>query len=154
MANTSIRAFMRDELKEQTIVTIPGIKTFSDENGKPIDMKIRVITTGDLTRIRNACHHRVVAKDRKGKPIFQNGQIQYDDYYDSSAMSDQMIAESMVFPDLHDKELLEFYGCNDAVELVHKLFAKLDDYSYITDKIQEISGITSDGDEVIEEAKN
>lgn len=154
MANPSISAFMRPELKEETIVTIPGIKTFTDEHGKPIDMKIRVITTGDLSRIRKACHTRKIAKDAKGKPIFQNGQIQYDDQYDGNAMNDQMIAESMVFPDLHNKELLEFYGCNDAVELVHKLFAKLDDYTYITEQIQQASGISSDGDEIIEEAKN
>lgn len=150
----SIKAFMRAELKEETIVTIPGIKTFSDESGKPIDMKIRVITTGDLAKIRKACHSRKIAKDAKGKPIFQNGQIQYDDQYDGNAMNDQMIAQSLVFPDLHDKELLDFYGCADSVELVHKLFAKLDDYTYITEKIQEVSGISNDGDEIIEEAKN
>ena len=34
------------------------------------------------------------------------------------------------------------------------MFAKLDDYTYITEKIQEVSGISSDGDEIIEEAKN
>ena len=155
MANVpSIKAFMRAELKEETIVTIPGIKTFSDETGKPIDMKIRVITTSDLTNIRKACHTRKIAKDAKGKPIFQNGTIQYDDQYDGNAMNDQMIAQSLVFPDMHDKELLDFYGCNDAVELVHKMFAKLDDYTYITEKIQEVSGISSDGDEIIEDAKN
>ena len=97
MANPSISAFMRPELKEETIVTIPGIKTFTDEHGKPIDMKIRVITTGDLSRIRKACHTRKIAKDAKGKPIFQNGQIQYDDQYDGNAMNDQMIAESRYF---------------------------------------------------------
>ena len=151
---TSIKAFMRAELKEETIIEIPGIKTFSDENGNPIPMKIRVITTADLTRIRKACHTRKIAKDAKGKPIFQNGSIQYDDQYDGNAMNDQMIAESMVFPDLHNKELLDFYGCNDAVELVHKLFRHFEDYTYITEQIQQASGISSDGDEVIEDAKN
>ena len=151
---TSIKAFMRPELKEETIVTIPGVKTFSDENGKPIDLQIRVITTNDLTRIRKACHTRKPAKDNKGKYIFQNGQMQYDDQYDGNAMNDQMIAQSLVFPNLHDAELLKYYECNDAVELVHKLFAKLEDYTYLTEKIQEVSGIGRDGDEIIEEAKN
>ena len=155
MANASnLKAFMRADLKEDIIVTIPGIKTFCDENGKPIDMKIRTITTSDLAKIRNACHRRKPAKDAKGKFIFQNGVMQYDDQYDGNAMNDQMIAQSLVYPDLHDQELLNFYGCVDAVDLVHKMFARLEDYSYITEKIQEASGITSDGDEVIEEAKN
>ena len=151
---TSIKAFMRNELKEDTIIEIPGIKTFSDESGNPIPMKIRVITTADLTRIRKACHTRKIAKDAKGKPIFQNGNIQYDDQYDGNAMNDQMIAESLVFPDMHSKELLDFYGCNSAVELVHKMFRHFEDYTYITEQIQQASGITSDGDEIIEEAKN
>jgi len=155
MANVpSIKAFMRAELNEDTIVTIPGIKTFSDESGKPIDMKIRVITTADLTRIRKACHTRKIAKDAKGKPIFKDGSIQYDDQYDGNAMTDQMIVQSLVFPDLHDKELLEFYGCNESVELVHKLFRRFEDYTYISEKIQEVSGISATGDEIIDEAKN
>ena len=155
MANVpSIKAFMRAELNEDTIVTIPGIKTFSDESGKPIDMKIRVITTADLTRIRKACHTRKIAKDAKGKPIFKDGSIQYDDQYDGNAMTDQMIVQSLVFPDLHDKELLEFYGCNESVELVHNLFRRFEDYTYISEKIQEVSGISATGDEIIDEAKN
>lgn len=155
MANvSSIRAFMRPELKEDTIIEVPGIKTFSDENGNPIPFKIRAITTSDLTRIRKACHTRKIAKDAKGKPIFQNGQVQYDDQYDGNAMNDQMIVQALVYPDPHSKELLEFYGVDDSVELIHKLFRKLDDYTYITEQIQQVSGITSDGDEVIEDAKN
>ena len=150
----SIKAFMRKELNEDYIVEIPGIKTFSDENGNTIPMKIRAITTADLTRIRKACHVRKIAKDAKGKPIFNNGAVQYDDQYDANAMTDQMIAEALVFPDLHDKELLNFYGCNEAAELVHKLFQRLDDYSYISNKISEVSGISTDGDEIIDEAKN
>ena len=150
----SIKAFMRKELNETVDVEIPGIKTFSDENGNPIPMRIRAITTADMNRIRKACHIRKIAKDGKGKPIFQNGVIQYDDQYDGNAMTNQMIAEALVFPDLHDKELLSFYGCNEAVELVTKLFRRFDDYTYISEKIQEISGISTDGDEIIEEAKN
>lgn len=155
MANvTSIKAFMRDELKTETTVEIPGIKTFSDENGNPIPMRIRAITTADMAKIRKACHIRKIARDAKGKPIFNNGAVQYDDQYDGNAMADQMIAQAMVFPDLHDKELLAYYGCNEAVELVHKLFKRFDDYTYISEKIQEASGISTDGDEIIEEAKN
>jgi len=155
MANvTSIKAFMKAELKETPIIEIPGIKTFSDDQGNPIPLKIRAITTNDLSRIRKACHTRRLMRDAKNKVVFQNGSPVYDDQYDGNAMNDQMIAQSLVFPDLHDKELLGYYKCNDAVELVHVLFSKLDDYTYITEQIQEVSGITTDGDEIIEDAKN
>lgn len=155
MANvTSISAFMRPELKEETIIEIPGIKTFIDEKGNPIPFKIRAITTADLTRIRKACHKRRPAKDAKGKLIFQNGQLQYDDQYDGNEMSDQMIVQALIYPDLHNKELLDYYGVQDSVDLVHKLFSKLDDYTYMIEQIQQASGISSDGDEIIEDAKN
>lgn len=152
--NPSIQAFMRPELKENPIVEIPGIDTFKDENGVPIPFKIRMITTSDLERIRKGCKVRRIAKDTKGKPIFNGGVVQYSEEYDGNAMGKHMIEEAMVFPDLHDKELLAYYEVNTAVELIDKLFRKLDDFTYVLNKIQEISGISDDGDEIIEEAKN
>lgn len=155
MANvTSIKAFLRAELKEETIVEVPGIKTFSDEEGNPVPFKIRAITTSDLEDIRKGCRNRKIAKDHRGKPIFQNGVIQYSEEYDNNAMSNEMIARALVFPNLHSQEILDFYGVHSAVEVVPLMFRRLDDYSYIVNKIQEISGITDDGDEIIEEAKN
>lgn len=155
MANTfSIKDFMRDELKIEHIVEIPGVKTFSDSEGNPIPMKIRAITSGKLSELRNMARKRTIAKDRKGKPIFQGGQIQYSEEIDSSYLSDVMIAESMVFPDLHDPELLKFYGEVEAVKLVHKVFSKIEDYQYIVGKISEISGLDKDDDDLLEEAKN
>lgn len=150
----SIKDFMRKELNEEQIVEIPGVKTFSDADGNPIPLKIRLITTADLKQIRKACHSRKIAKDAKGKPIFQNGNIQYDDQYDGNAIGDEMIVQALVFPDMHNKELLDFYKCNSSVELVHKMFARLDEYTYLINKIQELSGIDTDDDAILEEAKN
>lgn len=155
MANiTSINAFMRPELKEDIIVEIPGIKTFSDEDGNPIPMKVRALTTSDLEIIRKSCRKRKIAKDTRGKPIFQSGVVQYSEEYDNNAMSNEMIAAALVFPDLHDQALRDYYGVNSAAELVPKMFRKVDDYQYIVNQIQEISGITDDADEMIDEAKN
>lgn len=150
----SISAFMRPELKEETIVEVPGIKTFCDENGEPVPFKIRALTTSDLEMIRKGCRNRKIAKDNRGKPIFNSGVIQYSEDYDNSAMSNEMIAKALVFPDLHNQELIDFYGVHSAVDVAPKLFSRLDDYSYIIGKIQEVSGITDDGDEIIEDAKN
>ena len=150
----SIKDFMKEELKVEQIVEIPGIKTFCDKDGNPIPMKIRVITSGKLSELRNLARKRTMAKDKKGKPIFQGGQIQFTEEVDTTLLTDTMIAESLVFPDLHDKELLAYYGEQEAVKLVHKVFAKIEDYQYISDQITEVSGIGKDADELIDEAKN
>ena len=133
---------------------IPGVKTFSDSEGNPIPMKIRPIGMDEVTKIRTGCTRRRIAKDNKGKMIFNNGSVVYDEQQDSTAMSNHMIAASLVFPDLHDKDLLLFYGVESAADAVTKVFSRPDDYRYIIGKIQEISGLTDDGDEVVEEAKN
>lgn len=150
----SIKDFMKEELKVEQVVEIPGIKTFCDKDGNPIPMKIRVITSGKLTELRNMARKREVARDRKGKPMFQNGQVQYSEEVDTAYLTDVMIAESLVFPDLHDKELLAFYGENEAVKLVHKVFSRIDDYQYIANQITEVSGLNADADEMVEQAKN
>ena len=150
----SIKDFMKEELKVDQIVEIPGIKTFCDKDGNPIPMKIKVITSGKLSELRNLARKRTIAKDKKGKPIFNGGQIQYSEEIDSTLLTDVMIAESLVFPDLHDKDLLNYYGEQEAVKLVHKVFAKIDDYTYISDQITEVSGLSRDADELVDEAKN
>lgn len=156
MANNvfSIKDFMRKELNEEQRIQIPGVKTFSDAEGNPIPITIRLITTSDLKQIRKACHIRKPAKDNKGKLVFQGGQLQYDDQYDGNAISDEMIVQALVFPNMRDKELLDFYKCNSSVELVHKMFWRLDEYTYLIEKIQEASGIDAGDDEIIDEAKN
>lgn len=150
----SIKDFMREELKVDQVIEIPGIKTFCDKDGNPIPMKIKIITSGKLSELRAMARKRTIAKDKKGKPIYQGGQIQYSEEIDTTLLTDAMIAESLVFPDLHDKELLAYYGEQEAVKLVHKVFAKIDDYQYISNQISEASGIGRDADELIEEAKN
>lgn len=150
----SIKDFMREDLKVDQIVEIPGIKTFCDKDGVPIPMKIRVITSGKLTELRNIARKRTMVKDKKGKPVFQNGQVQYSEEIDTAYLTDVMIAESLVFPDLHDKDLLAFYGENEAVKLVHKVFARIEDYQYISQQITDASGLNSDADEIVDEAKN
>lgn len=150
----SIKSFMRAELNEPRVVEIPGVATFSDEAGNPIPMKIREITSGRLAEMRKQATRRHVVKDAKGKPVKVNGQFQYTEDVDSTLLTNIMIAEAMVFPDLHDKELLEFYHEMEAVKLVNKVFARLEDYQYIADQIQEVSGLNRDADDIIDEAKN
>lgn len=155
MANAfSIKDFMKDELKIDQVVEIPGIKTFSDKDGNPIPMQVRVITSGKLSELRKLATRRTMVKDKKGKPVFQGGQIQFNEEIDSNYLTDVLIAESLVFPDLHDKELLAFYGEQEAVKLVHKVFARIEDYQYISEQISEVSGLGRDTDEIIEDAKN
>ncbi len=153
MANT-LKFFMREELKKDLIVEIPGVATFADENGNPVPFKIRALGSEELSDIRESCRIRRMVKDSKGKPLFINGQVQYVDDYDQNLVNDTMIAFALVDPDLHDKQLLDYYGVQEASKLVRKMFKKIDDYQYISQKVAEVSGIDTEAQEVIDEIKN
>lgn len=151
---TSLKFFMCEELKQEMIVEVPGIQTFCDDKGEPVPFKLRAIGSDELNKIRDGCHIRKMVKDKKGKPMFLNGQIQYTDEYDNVLLTDMLIVSSLVFPDLRDKELLAFYNEQDSTKLVHKVFRKIEDYKYISEKVMEVSGITDDADDVIDTVKN
>lgn len=154
MGTNNLRFFMREELKQDVITEIPGVKTFCDENGQPMPMKVRSIGSDELLSLRDACKTRRMVKDAKGRPLLVNGQVQYSEEYDSSMVSDALIAAALVFPDLHDKQLLEFYGEQEATKLVRKLFRRVEDYNYISEKVSELSGLQAETQEIVDEIKN
>lgn len=155
MAGSNLKFFMLEELKKDEIVEVPGTDTFKDESGKIIPFQIKVLDTDTINRIRNAYRTRKMAVDKKGKPIIANGEIVFTTEYDAEAANDKIMAEAFVFPDMHDKALMEFYGCYDVTEMPRKLFRKPADYTHASKMVAQALGlIDKDDDELIEEAKN
>ncbi|WP_195985380.1 hypothetical protein [Clostridium sp. D33t1_170424_F3] len=155
MANGNLKFFMLEELKKDEIVEVPGTDTFKSEDGKPIPFKIRVLETEEINRIRNAYRTRKMAVDKKSKPIIANGEVVFTTDYDAEGANDKIMSEAFVFPDMHDKDLMAFYGCYDAAEMPRKLFRKPADYTYASRMVAQVLGlIDKDDDELIDDAKN
>ena len=100
---------------------------------------------------------RVPAKDKKNNFIIQNGEIVYRVEKDKTKAFHHILAEALVYPDLKDKELMEFFGCHDITEMPQRVVPTNDEYTAVTKKVMEVLGLVdpdeSDQKEV-DDAKN
>lgn len=151
------KKFMLPELKEKKdeIIIFKGVDTFKDEEGRPIPLKFKKLNKREYRKILNEFKSRVPALDENGKYIISsNNRLVYDEVLDSDGLSDTLIARTMVYPNLYDKELLSYYGVYSATELLNIIF-RGEDYAYVDRCCAQACGLTQiDEKEVINELKN
>lgn len=154
MAKRDLKYFMRE--REEQIISVPGPETFTDENGNVLDLEIRVLSNTEIQKINNNYRKRSIATDKKGQPYIANGEVVFKTEKDSAKAARHIIAEALVFPDLKDKGLMEFYHCSDITEMPELVFSRADEYAHVTRAVFTALGLI-DGvsdDEVIGEVKN
>ena len=167
--NKNLKYFMRPEALEEKIVEAPAPDTFKGEDGEPVTMQIRVLKNKRIREINEAHRKRTVATDGRGNPLVAGGEVVWQVEKDNSRASRNIIAEALVFPDLHDKELMEFYHCYDSIDLVDMVFPSAAEFSHVnryvmaalglgpaipTDKKEEDGDAKTGDDAIIDEAKN
>ena len=94
--------------------------------------------------------------DKKGNPLIYMGEVVWKTERDSARASRHMIVEALQFPDLKDKQLMEYYGCVDITEMPLKVFPKADEYQHVSRMVMQALGLAApanDGED-IEDAKN
>lgn len=160
MSEINLKFFMVESLNEDEIVEVPGINTFKDDKGKPVPFQIKKLGVKRLNDIRKGCKVKKLLKNGKGKQMFNNlGEPMFETDYNSDEATAKIIVESLVFPYLADKELMEFYKCVDVLNMPMKLFKEPNDFKYVSEQVLLVNGITSEDEEeqeekLIEEAKN
>lgn len=154
MAKKDLKYFMRKD--EPEIVTVPGPDCFKDEDGNVVQFEIKVLSQAEIQRINDAYRRRSIATDKKGNPLIANGEVVWKTERDSARASRHMIVEALQYPDLKDKELMDFYGCVDVTEMPLKVFPKTDDFQYVMRIVMQALGLVSrvDDGEELEAAKN
>lgn len=156
----SLKYFMRPEAKEEQTVFAPGPDTILGEDGKPITLEIRVLHNDSIRKINESYRTRRMATDKKGNPIVANGEVVYRVEKDSARAARHIIAEALVYPNLKDKELQEFFNCYDMVEMVDKVFPSADEYNHVSRVVLAALGlgpaieVEDDDDKEIADAKN
>lgn len=152
--NKNLKYFMRDNTNE--VVTVPGPDTFKDENGNVLNLEIKVLSQAEIQKINDNYRKRRVATDKKGNPLAANGEVLWQTEKDSARATRHMIVEALQFPDLKDKELMDFYHCVDVTEMPLLVFSRPDEYAHVTRAVMTALGLidsTSD-EETVNEAKN
>lgn len=153
---SDFKSFMLSGLKndDTEILTFKGVNTFKDAEGNPIPLKFKKIPEREIGKIRKEFTTKTPAVDKNGKYIIRNGRIINDIETDLDSFSDAIIAESMVYPDLKDKSLYDYYNVYSKIELLKVLF-KGDDYKYVDRCAAQTCGMAPiDEDELVKELKN
>lgn len=154
---SSLKYFMKEELKKDEVVEIPGTETFTDDNGKPVPFLLRKIGIEEMNKIRQNYTVKKQARNEKGKAIFDKlGNPVFITEVDDSKVTNRLIVESLVQPNLKDQDLMKFYGCVDVTEMPYKIFKKPSDYKYISNQVLLVNDLIEDksDEELVEEAKN
>lgn len=154
MAKKDLKYFMRKD--EPEVVTVPGPESFKDEEGNVLQFEIKVLSQEEIQKINDAYRHRSIATDKKGNPLIANGEVVWKTERDSARASRHLIVEALQYPDLKDKELMDYYKCADVTDMPLRVFPKTDDYQYVMRIVMQALGLMSgvDDAEDMEAAKN
>ncbi len=149
-----LKYFMRST--ETEIVTAPGPSSFKDENGKVIQFEIKVLSQEQINKINDAYHRRSMATDKKGNPLIALGEVVWKTEKDNAKASRHIIVEALQYPDLKNKELMEYYGCVDVTDMPLKVFSKPDEYQHVSRIVMQALGMASEvnDEEELQAAKN
>ena len=150
-----LKYFMRN--KETEIVTVPGPPSFKDEKGNVIQFQVKSLSQEDIMQINDAYRRRSIATDKKGNPLIANGEVVWKNEFDGAKASRHMLVEALIYPNLKDKELMDYYGCVDVTEMPLKVFPKADEYKHVSDMVLKAAGMSSvfgDEEDDLEAAKN
>ncbi len=131
---SSLKAFLNPvQVENQEIV----VSNRFMEEGKPVPFIIRPITQKENEQLIK----KYTRKDKKGTETFNR-----TEYVQA------LTASAVVFPNLSDAKLQEKYGLGETESLKNMLL--VGEYATLAQAVQSLSGLDTDINEDIEEAKN
>lgn len=143
MGNLSLFLKKNKKVKENT--QYAATKSLCDEKGEPLKWEIRPLTTTEAEDIRVLCTAEVPIPGKKGM---------YRPKVDSGVYIAKLIAASVVFPDLYNKELQDSYGVKTPEELLKEMVDNPGEYNAFAEFVQNYSGLDETLEDKREEAKN
>ena len=143
MGNLSL--FLKKNKKVKTNTMYAATKSLCDEKGNPLEWEIKPLTTTESEDIRAACTMEVPVT---GKPGMYRPKV------DSNLYVTKLIASSVVFPDLYNKELQDSYGVKTPEDLLKQMIDNPTEYNAFAEFVQNFNGLDESLEEKVEEAKN
>lgn len=110
---------------------------FKDEDGNPIAWKLRAMSPDNA----------LVATDKATLVKGKQGGFNTSTYFKS------VVAESVVYPNLRDKELQDSYGVMDPGQLLNKMLNSAE-FNRLLEKCLDINGLNKNFNDLKNEVKN
>lgn len=111
----NLKYFMREAAEVERVVTVPAPESFKDENGKVIQLEVKVLSSERIRAINEAYHTHTVALDKKGNPYINGGNVVFRDERDNAKATRHILVEALQYPKLDDPELMKYYN----LSLIH-----------------------------------
>lgn len=129
---------------EDEVVDYVASKRMVDEKGEPIAWKIKAIDSELDEKLRKESTKKVAVNGKRG---------QYMPETDTDKYMAKLCAACVIYPNLNDAELQDFYGVKSAEALLKKML-KPAEYTELKVKVNEVLGYDLSMEEEVEEAKN
>lgn len=135
--------FMKENKKVRENTKYAVSAAFTDEKGDPLEWEIKPITTAENENIREICTKEL--RDSKGAKKSN---------LNTSLYFLKLIAASVVFPNLDDKELQDSYDVMSKEDLILAMIDNPGEYDKFGSFIIGFNGFNRSINDEIEEAKN
>ena len=137
----NLKYFMREAAEVERVVTVPAPESFKDENGKVIQLEVKVLSSERIRAINEAYHTHTVALDKKGNPYLNGGNVVFRDERDNAKATRHILVEALQYPKLDDPELMKYYNCVDITQMPEKVFSRADEFAHVTRVVMALLGI-------------
>lgn len=137
-------AFMRADRKTAEEIEFVVSEAFTDEEGNAVPWRLKPVSADVDKQIRSSCQRRIPIPGARG---------QFRQETDTEAYIAKITAACVVYPNLNNVELQNFYGAMSAEELLTKMLLG-GEYNRLYMKVEELLGYGETMDELIDDAKN
>lgn len=141
---SGLKAFMKPPVTDTTEDVIISDR-FTDENGKPIPFKIRIISQ----EINESLHKQA------SHPVKKNGVI-IGSETDATKYGNLLLVACVVYPNFKDSELCDYYKTKDPLDVPRRMLTA-GEFSRLIKAVNRVNGFNTDDDQektLEEEAKN
>ena len=116
----------------------PATSSLKDENGQPLIWELKAVSTKESEDIQKNCYTKIK-----------------DEYnFDYSSYLCKLICNSVVYPNLNDKDLQDSYSCYSPEELIKELINSPGEYKALADEVQDLCGFNEKLEDNIAFVKN
>ena len=137
--------FLKKNKKVKGNTFYAATRSLPDENGDPLKWEIKPISTRETEELRAECTKEIPIPGKPGA---------YRPRVDTDLFSAKMVAASVVFPDLYNKELQDSYGVRTPEDLLKEMVDNPAEYDEFIRFVMNFSGVDESMDEKVDEAKN
>lgn len=137
--------FMKANKAEKPNAKYAATKSLCGADGKPLEWEFRHITSKENMAIQDAATVEVPVAGKSNQSRIKLKPALYNQ---------KLVAASVVFPDLYDKELQDSYGVTTPEELLLELVDDPGEFNELTRFVMGFQGFDSSFEDKVDEAKN